>query len=72
MKTAYDLKSPEADKFVRTIAKCLLSENIVFNVEEFSPEQIMLICENYGEIHLILSIKITCESRVVLPFECPD
>lgn len=71
LKAAYDLKRPETDKFMRTEAKCLICENTVFNVEDFSAEQIMLTCENCGEPHLI-NIKITCENKAVLAFECPE
>ena len=56
-------------KYLSNETKCLRCGNTVFHVERMSPEQVMLICANCGESHLIdASLD---ENRAVLTFWSP-
>lgn len=62
-------RNPFVQKYMANETKCLKCGNTVFKVERMSPEQVMLVCNNCGEPHL-MDAQLD-EDRVVLTFWSP-
>jgi len=62
-------KNSFVQKYMSNETKCLKCGNTVFQVERMSPEQVMLICDNCSEPHLIDAQ--LDEGRAVLTFWSP-